>query len=326
VTASSREEAALAAFVAALPPARPEAYAAALSSQRTVAYALGTGEAEQVAVLCGLKPVLRQSLPAAGVSAARDRLSRLDLAVEVVAPEAGHPGGDCWLFFAGPDPARVRAAARCEEKAAPGHEAELGALLGYPPCCVQAFLEVPQPRDTNRLVRAAFGRTRGPGVARLNVLDAGLFRYLPWFPCGFQCAPSAAFANAVAAAIRHDYAVAALDQGHRCPPGCRHAGFVEAIDRVLSAHRLRVTSDLQVSLAGRFRGSLLDVDRAWPTLRDAHPEVAVSPLRARAAAHLTALVADGGTVEVRDGVLRIGAALRILAPDAALCRFAPADP
>ncbi len=297
-------------LVRRLPEPDPGRLAAALAEakRRPIAYALGTGEAEEVALFRGLKPVLRQSHPDETIEAAKARFRAMGFTVRTVAPAESMVGMPQWLLFAGKERDRVIAAARCEVQAAKGHERLLGMLLGYPECCVDAFIEAPQPRGLRALARRAMERAAGPGFARLNALDPSMFHYISWSPCSLRCAPSKAYADAVAACIGHEYgqAVHHGDGRTRCPPGCRHARFVEGVDRALGAHRLLATDAVQVSLTGRFEGGTLHVEHAWATERDRHPSVPTAPAVREAAVRLAALATEAGTVAVVDDQLVLG--------------------
>lgn len=76
---------------------------------------------------------------------------------------------------------------------------ELGALLGYPPCCVAAFRTLPD-RANNTLHRyAAAGRTRGSRwPAALNNLSVVVS---PWYPCRYDCEASLERAEAALLAL-----------------------------------------------------------------------------------------------------------------------------
>jgi hypothetical protein len=73
----------------------------------------------------------------------------------------------------------------------------MGAMLGYPPCCVEAFAAL-EDRSNNSAIRyAAHTRTVAQGGRFEPVLNNLFAHVLPWFPCGYGCAPSAEAARAV---------------------------------------------------------------------------------------------------------------------------------
>jgi hypothetical protein len=250
---------------------------------RPIGYPLGSGQAEEVAVRTGLKPLLRQMLSAEDAARARPRLERRGWAVEEAAGADG-----AVLVFAGPDPARVREAARLEtacarEAGAQPHRA-MGELLGYPPCCTEAFAGCGGGREPIELVAAALRATRGRPAARLNVLDLAVFHYVSWYPCAFDCALSTQYANAVAQGLRR-----------------RFPAFVRAVDAALGAHRLVLAPSVQLSVEGQWDGRELGVRRLWPTARDRHPQAPSEPAAREATVRALALLRGAREVRVEAG-------------------------
>ncbi|MEZ4399492.1 MAG: hypothetical protein R3B06_05715 [Kofleriaceae bacterium] len=91
------------------------------------------------------------------------------------------------------------------------HAVELGQLLGYPRCCVDAFLGQ-RDRSNNSLNRyLAAARTRsgdGPWPWQLNDL-AG--RLVPFYPCHYRCGAAVAWVDAAVAALARVEPAAAAD-------------------------------------------------------------------------------------------------------------------
>lgn len=314
------------------------ARARAAAAERPLAYPLGSGEADEVALFAGLKPLVRQLLTPAGVARARARLEPLGLSLGEVATggtaverRGSREDPGLRTLFAARDAALVAEAARLE--ATPDHDLELGLLLGYPRCCVDAYLAIPPPRRNAAVVAAAWARTRDAGLRprhRLNVLDLAVFHHLSWLPCSFACAPSLACADAVAAHLgqRHGQFLGAapgVPAQAACPPGCRHQAFVAAVDAALSAHRLLLLEDVQVSLTGALERGAVRVGRAWATARDRHPSAALAPAALEAVARLQAQVAGAATVAVErgpgGGVLLLDGRAVLSTPDAVLVPF-----
>lgn len=322
-------------LIAALDFVDPARVAAARAEAlaRPIAYALGSGEADEVALYAGLKPLIRQVLPIAQLVTARARFEALGLAIGVSEHRVKLPSTEGTVLYVGRDPRHVREAVLCE--AMPDHDHELGQLLGYPRCCVEAYLEIPPPRrNVDAFARAASACQASSGVfvPRLNTVDLAIFHYVSWLPCSFSCAFSRAFADAVADHIakRHGRFLAPPGRGAAlrfrgpgasCPPGCRHERFVAAIDEAHAAHRLLIFEDVQVSLTGAFEGRELRVDRAWPTERDRHPEAALDEDAREAAARVVALIEAAGSVSIVDGVLHAGGEAVLRAADAMLLPF-----
>lgn len=281
-------------------PARlAQARAEALS--RPLASALGSGEADEVALFAGLKPLLRQVLPTSELASARARFGRLGLALGEATHRVSLPSTQGTVLFVGRDERRVHEAIACE--AEPDHDLELGRLLGYPRCCVEAYLHLPPPKENVDAFLAAFAAST-TFAPRLNCLDPSVFHFISWLPCSFDCAISKSYADAVAhhIAARHGQFLGGASSAP-CPPGCRHERFVADVDAALAAHRLLVFEDVQVSISGAMEDGELRVVRAWPTARDRHPEASLNEEAREASAHLTAWVAGSTRLRLRDGTL-----------------------
>jgi hypothetical protein len=286
--------------------------------QPAVRYTMGSGQADEVALLAGLKPVLRQLLSPADAARARARFEGLGLAVEEISTagtksarigstESSH----LRTVFVSRDLSRVREAAALELRC--DHELALGTLLGYPRCCVEAFVEVAAPRRNPAVIVAAWLRTRTQGgrlFPRLNVLDLAVFHYVSWFPCSFACSASHGHADAVA---------------RRIAVGGDGRAFVASIDAALAAHRLLVLEDVQVSLTGSVEGAVVRVERAWATARDRHPAARLGAAAIDAVSRILVRLAPGTTVAVERrrglGVLLVDGREVLASPDAALVTF-----
>ncbi len=257
--------------------------------RRAIAYPFGSGHAEEIALLDGRKPMVRQSLRREQLDAARARFQAMGLAVV----ESDSPrGGAERLLFVGRDAAALRAAAAAERAK---DAATVGRLLGYPACCSDAFAATPPlVRRNARLFQAALARTDGPPRARLNVLDLGVFHYLPWIPCAFSCEPSIRFADAVARRIVAGHAA-----------GCVHHRFLARVDEALAAARLLVLEEVQVSIPGLAPDGALAPGAARPTAQDRHPGAPLDPAAREAAARLLATVAGARRIAVEDGTLSV---------------------
>lgn len=284
-------------------PARLRAASIAVD-ERPIAYALGSGESDEVALHAGIKPLIRQVIPPEQVSSTRARFEALGLCVAEAEHRLSQASTAGRVLFVGRDPARVRAAVGCE--LAPDHDLALGQLLGYPRCCVEAYLEIPPPRRNAAVHRRTSAATRGTFAARLNTLDLAVFHYVSWLPCSFSCSLSLSFADAVARHIAERHGQILGGRRSRalpsCPAGCRHQRFVAAIDEALSAHRLMLHEEVQVSIRGRFDGERVFVERAWPTARDRHPDsTSVSGPARDAVVKITAIVSAAQWVSLQDG-------------------------
>lgn len=100
------------------------------------------------------------------------------------------------------DPELARRAAALQAEDPSRHAEELGALLGYPPCCVRAFVAQAERGDNslNRYLAAA--RTDdsdgAPWPWQLNELHV---RLVAFYPCSYRCPAARSIADATVAAI-----------------------------------------------------------------------------------------------------------------------------
>lgn len=188
-------------------------------------------------------------------------------------PEEGGPSGDgpsrrCQTLYVGRDAGMLAAAKQLDRMSADALETagavELGRLLGYPSCCIDAFNAL-ERRWPNRIpIAAAAGRTR-TFRARLNNLSLTRFAYIAHFPCRYDCPHSLALADAAAAE---------LDD--------RNPGLVAFVDQALALPRLYLDDATQgifmdATLHGRNRltfGRLLELGELWP---DPHGRDAQTP-------------------------------------------------
>ena len=164
----------------------------------------------------GIKPGLYLTLPRAEADAVAARfgdghhMTRVDYlfahdAVTDVrrrAPAAPGEGTHVDLFIARDAAVVERARAIYEDPRGPSeHLAEMGAMLGYPPCCVAAFAALPDRSNNTAIRYAAVARTRALGLPFAPVLN-NLFAYvLPSFPCSYGCPHAIAQAEAVLAML-----------------------------------------------------------------------------------------------------------------------------
>lgn len=183
--------------------------------------ATGRLDIEWLAMRSGRKPANRISIDPQRAGEVEARARRAGFAVEHGARLVEFPGRPASLIlYVSPDPARARALVAAEapllppdglrlsEEEALVRHAELGALLGFPACCVEEF--------GHRLRR---GITRRPGggeahedfvaaecaaansttlLARLNDLSPDRqARLVTFYPCRYDCPTAADYAGAV---------------------------------------------------------------------------------------------------------------------------------
>ena len=157
------------------------------------------------------------------------------------APHQGpRPSGErvrerCAVYISG-DAAlaeRARALDRMADDARETDSAHaLGALLGYPPCCVEAFCALPRRWPNRSPIAASIARTER-FEPRLNNVALDRFAWIAWFPCRYDCEASLAIANAAAAALS------------KVDPAS-----VAAADRELARPRLYLDDRRQAALVG----------------------------------------------------------------------------
>ena len=199
---------------------------------------------EACALSLGLKPAIYLLIAAKEEALYREFLQRHPLEI---APVPGHEagiGGELALLAAR-DPDTLRELRRMQRRPH-AHLRELGALLGYPPCCVEAFAAQPERGDDlyNRYAAAARTEGRGPWRASLNDTEHKLLAH---FPCTYRCSASTAQAerlldqlpelglpaDALRAALRGP--VLYFDSAHRVHLEGEVEGEGEARYRALSA-------------------------------------------------------------------------------------------
>ncbi len=262
-------------------------------------YPFGSGQGDEIALRAGLRPMLRELLPVARIESAIARYARVGLACDVASIAYG-PTADGWLraappagsdgaraaLFVGRDRGALRDATAAEVSGTDEANVALGRLLGYPRCCVTAFVETSRQRRTPELHAAALARTTGRARGRLNVLDLAVFHFLPWSPCSFECPSSMRFADALARVLARV-----------------HPTFVASIDRALSRPRLMLAHEVQLSIDGVWDGRELRVTRIDPTARDRHPDARLDPNASDVVARALHWLSGATTISVTDGRL-----------------------
>jgi len=287
---------------------------------RPIAYPFGSGQAEEIALLAGLKPILRQSFLPDQIASARARFAALGLVV--VEAEWPYKPPER-LLLVGHKEEELRETLRAELN----HDvATAGRLLGYPACCVEAFASTFDRRRIPLLHAAALRRTVGRPRARLNVLDLAVFHYLPWLPCSFSCEPSTRFADEIASLIRVKHSAATGrrdDHPQECRDGaCIHSRFIDQVDAALAAIRLLVLDRVQLSIEGQLRDGAVEITRAWATARDRHPRALLDAEAAESVARLLAVVAQAQTVSVDGDALLLDEGVLLRSSELALVPFA----
>lgn len=277
----------------------------------------GSGEAEEIALRRGWKPVVRQLLRGDQLERKRVGFEREGFFTAVgnmtVVRGAGAIGKHKGMaqsiprtpFFVGRDAARVEEAAAIE-RVERGDDRVLGTLLGFPSCCIEAFMQVPRPRGTMMLLHASNLATHGPGDYRLNVCDLRLFHFLPWIPCSFRCEASIAYASQLEAYV-----------------AAREPAFAIRTREALSAARLVLHPDVQLSMRGARQSNRFVIESVWPSARDHHPDVHLDADTREAVARLLVAVERASEIDLSGPTLAIAGIAAAPLADSLLVEFAP---
>lgn len=154
---------------------------------------LAVDACEIVAFELGLKPVVFLVVDAWELPRWRARLATAHCVVDP------RPDGR-FGFFAARQPELAEEAAALQREDPTRHVRRLGILMGYPPCCIEAFAAQDDRGDDARNRYACAARTRGPAPWPWPLCDAAL-RLVPFFPCRYDCAAALTFAHHVLAEL-----------------------------------------------------------------------------------------------------------------------------
>lgn len=271
---------------------------------------------ELLALLAGVKPAVRSSLRTTEADERVAYLRSLGLYVETSQAVLPMHGARWVLVHAAPDPSRVRALRALERRQPHTERRELapiqraiGALLGYPRCCVESFTQRVARRrraalvpfrtlrdDTYEAAREAF--VPAP-CGRLNGLLPGERRQLVSFePCSYACDAARREADALASLL-----------------ASRDPGALTELDRAL-ARPIAITRDgarALVELDREGTRARIVAARAVSRLVDAAPDERIA---ARAQALVGCHVGPDGRVEERraDGALVLDFRLPVGSP------------
>jgi hypothetical protein len=181
---------------------------------------------EELSLQLGIKPARRIAIDPGERPGALDRAAARDLAIIEAHRLASIGGRERAVLYLAPDLGRARAVRDAEARVLPGGAPSppdrevldahrlTGTLLGYPPCCVEAFVRrvargVTTRADGSRgaeetiALEDAAARS-GRYDARLNVLrrrDVGAL--IAFHPCALDCLPALALAQRTLDALEH---------------------------------------------------------------------------------------------------------------------------
>lgn len=287
------------------------AVAHSAAGHRRMEYPIGSVAAEELALVAGWKPLAQRVVSTEELASFRALWKARGFAVEVL--ELG-PGGVAIprsrrFAYVSRDAPRLRKALVAHEA---NDEEKLGELLGYPRCCVEAYLAA--SAEPVQAYRRGLSQTRGRCHPRLNNLDLGVFHYLSWVPCSFSCELSLRWTDAMADRIR------AWDER----AGVGAGSFLEQVDEILGAHRLVVLDELQFSMTGAWSDGRVAPERVWPTFRDRHPGVAVDGPLLDTALRMLPYLESARSVEVVDDTLYVDQKPLLTTPELVLVPFGAA--
>lgn len=167
---------------------------------------------ELCAVFASVKPTFRTSLRPEDADNVAAALRDLGLHVLRAGQTVTFDGAAYAIVYGALDRAVAEALCDAEAKLHRGEEApplqrEIGRLLGYPSCCVEAFCERSGPARRSSAIDDAYRATRDAWVKapwpRLNPLLFGERTFFVSFePCSFNCPAALATANAIAESVR----------------------------------------------------------------------------------------------------------------------------
>ena len=180
------------------------------------------------------------------------------------------------------DPAAAKKAAHLQAEGDPSRSiAELGALMGYPECCVRSFasLDDRSNNSRNRYWSAAGTRGTGPWPWELNNLFVAL---VPFYPCSYQCTAALAYARATLAQAETS-----------------HPGLTARVRQVLARPVLYFDHEHQVILE-----PTADLGEASEPVMVGG--AAVPPWTQPAMAEFAAAIGAAPSLELTDAELRIG--------------------
>jgi hypothetical protein len=285
---------------ALLPPLRADSPWRDHVRERPRDYPLGCGRGASLAFEAALKPMLRELLEESSIESARARFEHAGFVTEL-SPLAFGPTRDGWLgtfesraeaagdrsrvrrpLYVGRVRSTLREAIDAEVARTADGARTLGRLLGYPRCCVEAFVVAPDRRASRLWAAAAARSTRF--APRLDVLDHSIFSYIGFFPCRFDCPEALAQADAVAALIARS-----------------HPEFVATIDDARAQTRLVLAPEVQLIVERRV-GSPVAFRAA---ARERDPRVPLDAREVDLTARALARLEGASTCEIEEGALRV---------------------
>jgi hypothetical protein len=271
---------------------------------------------EELAWSAGLKPVLYLVLPAAEASAVRARHPE---AHAVVRPDrlSADAATGARSYGAGTSTSHLflshdrHAAERALELWVAGsgrHARELGALMGYPPCCVAAFEAFESRGHNAALIYVTAARTVALGAPFHPLLSGVGARLVPFTPCSYGCRSAIAWAELLLRALPSE-----LGARVRRALGRPVLYFDQARAVVLEAPPATAGAAARLDEPGAVRFA----SARWVPTESAQDD-ACGATHARTV--LAALLAGAGRIRERDG------SLEAMAPDGEVRRLGRGRP
>lgn len=170
---------------------------------------------EEVAFAAGIKPVLYLVLPAremdslqakyAGVTIVR---REIPLAVEGATGRrvyAAEGEANAHVFLSR-DSALAHRAAQLWDEGSSRNAVAIGELMGYPACCVAAFVALGERGNNAALTYVTAARSRALGASFHWVLNSPVRHVVPCTPCTYGCARAITWAERIVQALPTDVA------------------------------------------------------------------------------------------------------------------------
>jgi len=166
---------------------------------------------EEVAFTNGDKPVLYLVLPVGEADALATKYPgatfvrrEIPLTVERVTGRRVYAADGAEKkthVFISNDAALAHRAAHLWDEGSSRNAVAIGELLGYPPCCVAAFLALGERGNNAALTYVTAARSCALGAAYRAVLNSTVRHVLPCTPCSFGCSRAEALAERVLGAL-----------------------------------------------------------------------------------------------------------------------------
>jgi hypothetical protein len=152
---------------------------------------------EEIAFVQGDKPVLYLVIPQSALEALRNKYPgvtivcrEIPLSIEgatgrrVYSSESGENMSHTFLSR---DADRAKKAAQMWDEGSSRHAQAIGELLGYPPCCVAAFVALGERGNNAALTYVTAARSRALSAPFAACLNSAIRHVLPCTPCSFGC-------------------------------------------------------------------------------------------------------------------------------------------